>query len=142
VRCQWAGANQSVYLEWRAKGIRFLLDTKLVGLYLQPSDFRLQVLRFGVKDRLLIDISFRNLTVKIAEGSESVRLALDLMYSQGKGAPRTSHEFNALTSKRSTTHESRPPACTQKHTNKFVIPKTFGEIKNSTFGYNTDIIRE
>jgi hypothetical protein len=28
------------------------------------------------------------------------------------------------------------------HSNKFVIQKTFGEVKNTIFGYNTDIIRK
>jgi hypothetical protein len=28
------------------------------------------------------------------------------------------------------------------HSDKFVIQKTFGEVKNLMFGYNTDIIRE
>jgi hypothetical protein len=33
-------------------------------------------------------------------------------------------------------------ATTWNHSDKFVIQETFGEVKNSMFGYNTDIIRE
>lgn len=69
MRCQWAGASQSVYLEIRIeqKGVRFPLDGELVQLHFIAVGLSSLTLHDGVeKIGPLIKYSVRNLTVQIA----------------------------------------------------------------------------